>query len=174
MTGSSPFALPSFDPALHLHSEDLREPSSQNFEDELEALHQARLNKTRNKVVIQHRAWNLSDVFRSDEDVRPGTLRTFNPWGGCFLILQQRLPQDRQKTRDYEACALQFEKTIRSRLHPRPPECRSYPRLLPFPRAHLRRPLRNGRMASNRNRRNPSGRRSWQGSWTTMVRMKTN
>jgi chromosome transmission fidelity protein 18 len=42
-------------------------------------LHQVRLNKTRNKVVIQHRAWNLSDVFRSDEDVRPGTLRNFNP-----------------------------------------------------------------------------------------------
>ncbi|KAL2784965.1 hypothetical protein BJX66DRAFT_73484 [Aspergillus keveii] len=73
MTGSSPFALLSFDPALHLHSEDLREPSSQNFDDEFEALHQVRLNKTRNKVVIQHRAWNLSDVFRSDEDVRPET-----------------------------------------------------------------------------------------------------
>jgi chromosome transmission fidelity protein 18 len=79
MTGSSPFALLSFDPALHLHSEDLREPSSQNFDDEFEALHQVRLNKTRNKVVIQHRAWDLSDVFRSDEDVRPGTLRNFNP-----------------------------------------------------------------------------------------------
>ncbi|KAJ0414620.1 hypothetical protein BJY00DRAFT_294690 [Aspergillus carlsbadensis] len=73
MTGSSPFAFPSFDPALHLHSEDLIEPSSQNFDDEFEALHQVRLNKTRNKVVIQHRAWNLSDVFRSDEDVRPET-----------------------------------------------------------------------------------------------------
>ncbi|KAL2810257.1 hypothetical protein BJX63DRAFT_322026 [Aspergillus granulosus] len=70
MTGSSPLALPSFDPALHLHSEDLGEPSSQNFDDEFEALHQVRLEQTRNKVVIQHRAWNLSDVFRSDEDVR--------------------------------------------------------------------------------------------------------
>ncbi|KAL2831051.1 hypothetical protein BJY01DRAFT_110566 [Aspergillus pseudoustus] len=73
MTDSSPLVLPSFDPALHLHSEDLREPSSQNFDDEFEALHQVRLEQTRNKVVIQHRAWNLSDVFRSDEDVRPET-----------------------------------------------------------------------------------------------------
>ncbi|KAL3462325.1 hypothetical protein BJX64DRAFT_259302 [Aspergillus heterothallicus] len=73
MTDSSPVALPSFDPAFHLHSEDLREPSSQNFDDEFEALYQVRLEQTRNKVVIQHRAWNLSDVFRSDEDVRPET-----------------------------------------------------------------------------------------------------
>lgn len=31
-----------------------------------------REDNIRNKVVIQHRAWNLSDVFLSDEDIRPG------------------------------------------------------------------------------------------------------
>ncbi|KAL5340345.1 hypothetical protein BJX70DRAFT_124322 [Aspergillus crustosus] len=73
MTNSSPLNLPSFDPAILLHSEDLRDLPSESFSDELEALNLARLEKTRNKVVIQHRAWNLSDVFRSDEDVRPDT-----------------------------------------------------------------------------------------------------
>ncbi|KAL4865629.1 hypothetical protein BDV12DRAFT_146744 [Aspergillus spectabilis] len=73
MTDSSPLALPSFDPAILLHSEDLRGLPSESFSDELEALNLARLEKTRNKVVIQHRSWNLSDVFRSDEDVRPDT-----------------------------------------------------------------------------------------------------
>ncbi|KAL4876584.1 hypothetical protein BJY04DRAFT_222916 [Aspergillus karnatakaensis] len=76
MTDSSPLTLPSFDPAILLHSEDLfdsRDHPSETFSDEIEALNIARQEKTRNKVVIQHRAWNLSDVFRSDEDVRPDT-----------------------------------------------------------------------------------------------------
>jgi hypothetical protein len=71
MTASSPAVPSSFDPAIHLHSEGI-EPPSESFSDELEALHHQRLEKTRNKVVIQHRAWNLSDVFRSDEDITPG------------------------------------------------------------------------------------------------------
>ncbi|KAL4967637.1 putative sister chromatid cohesion factor (Chl12) [Aspergillus stella-maris] len=75
MTDSSPLNLPSFDPALLLHSELDIPPDlpSQSFSDELEALNLVRVEKTRNRVVIQHRAWNLSDVFRSDEDVRPET-----------------------------------------------------------------------------------------------------
>ncbi|KAL2825302.1 hypothetical protein BDW59DRAFT_161782 [Aspergillus cavernicola] len=73
MPDSSPLALPSFDPAIHLPSEDYHDPASESFSDEFEALNLLRLEKTRNKVVIQHRSWNLSDVFRSDEDVRPYT-----------------------------------------------------------------------------------------------------
>ncbi|RDW83744.1 putative sister chromatid cohesion factor (Chl12) [Aspergillus mulundensis] len=72
MTESSPLDLSSFDPAILLHSEDPDLPS-QSFSDEFEALNAVRVEKTRNKVVIQHRAWNLSDVFRSDEDVRLDT-----------------------------------------------------------------------------------------------------
>ncbi|KAL4905187.1 hypothetical protein BDW74DRAFT_185257 [Aspergillus multicolor] len=72
MTESSPLNLSSFDPAILLHSEDPDLPS-QSFSDEFEALNAVREEKTRNKVVIQHRAWNLSDIFRSDEDVRLDT-----------------------------------------------------------------------------------------------------
>ncbi|RJE27186.1 hypothetical protein PHISCL_00427 [Aspergillus sclerotialis] len=75
MTTSSPLpSVPpsSFDPAIHLHSQGPAiDPPSESFSDDLEALNLARLEKTRNKVVIQHRAWNLSDVFRSDEDLTP-------------------------------------------------------------------------------------------------------
>ncbi|KAI9372922.1 hypothetical protein BJX61DRAFT_410308 [Aspergillus egyptiacus] len=73
MTGSSPLNLSSFDPAIHLHSEQPIDPPSESFSDEFETLNLLRLEKTRNKFVIQHRSWNLSDVFRSDEDVRPDT-----------------------------------------------------------------------------------------------------
>ncbi|PLB42685.1 putative sister chromatid cohesion factor (Chl12) [Aspergillus candidus] len=79
MATSPPPFPSSFDPAIHLHSDvppsDILpvEPPSESFSDELEALNLQRLENTRNKVVIQHRAWNLSDVFRSDEDVRPET-----------------------------------------------------------------------------------------------------
>lgn len=72
MTTSSPAVPSSFDPAIHLHSEDPAiDLPSESFSDELEALNLQRLEKTRNKVVIQHRAWDLSDVFRSDEDIAP-------------------------------------------------------------------------------------------------------
>lgn len=76
MIPSSPNFLSSFDPALHLHSEqpttNAPHPPSESFSDDLEAIHLQRLEQTPNKVVIQHRAWNLSDVFRSDDDIRPG------------------------------------------------------------------------------------------------------
>lgn len=76
--------LPSseFDPALYLHSDapDIilhPEPNLDSFSDDIEALQQQRLEiaeeNRRNKVVIQHRSWNLSDVFRSDDDIQPCT-----------------------------------------------------------------------------------------------------
>lgn len=76
----------SFDPAVHLHSEGptptanapIEEKEGQlpaasdSFSDDLEALEHTHLEQERNKVVIKHRAWDLSDVFRSgDEDIRP-------------------------------------------------------------------------------------------------------
>ncbi|KAJ5918650.1 ATPase AAA-type core [Penicillium verhagenii] len=79
MLPSSPDFLSSFDPALQLHSEDpnttLNPPSElfESFSDDIEAIHQHRVEQTRNKVVIQHRSWNLSEVFRSDDDIRPDT-----------------------------------------------------------------------------------------------------
>lgn len=65
-----------FDPALHLHSEGGVEfeanISACDYSDDLEALNlqaaEAIVQKTKNGVVVQHRAWTLSDVFRSDDD----------------------------------------------------------------------------------------------------------
>ncbi|OQE40167.1 hypothetical protein PENCOP_c006G05805 [Penicillium coprophilum] len=74
MLPSSPSFLSSFDPALHLHSEgpDNPNPPSESFSDDLEAIYLHRCDQTRNRVVIQHRAWDLSDVFRSEDDIKPG------------------------------------------------------------------------------------------------------
>lgn len=77
MLPSSPSFLSSFDPALHLHSEGIEstnDPQSESFSDDLEAIDLHRLEQTRNRVVIQHRAWDISDVFRSEDDIRPGAL----------------------------------------------------------------------------------------------------
>ncbi|CAI7659461.1 unnamed protein product [Penicillium bialowiezense] len=74
MLPSSPSFLSSFDPALHLHSEgpgNTNHPQSESFSDDLEAINLHRAEQTRNRVVIQHRAWDLSDVFRSEDDIRP-------------------------------------------------------------------------------------------------------
>ena len=64
------------DPALHLHSEcdNPHVPPSDSYSSDIEALTLQREDNTHKKVVIQHRAWNLSDVFRSDEDIRPGII----------------------------------------------------------------------------------------------------
>ncbi|KXG50260.1 ATPase, AAA-type, core [Penicillium griseofulvum] len=73
MLPSSPSFLSSFDPAIHLHSEGFgnQNPPSESFSDDIEAIHFDRREQTRNRVVIQHRAWDLSDVFRSEDDIRP-------------------------------------------------------------------------------------------------------
>lgn len=79
---TSPSLPSSFDPAIHLHSEihepdiaDTR-PHSDIFSDEVEAYDLQRLETrrelTKKRVVIQHRTWHLSDVFRSDDDCQPG------------------------------------------------------------------------------------------------------
>lgn len=77
MIPSSPNFLSSFDPALQLHSEGAHHtihPPSDTFSDDIEAIHLNRQELTRNKVVIQHRAWNLSDVFQSEDDIRLGPI----------------------------------------------------------------------------------------------------
>ncbi|PYI14413.1 hypothetical protein BO86DRAFT_459209 [Aspergillus japonicus CBS 114.51] len=95
-TSSSPSIPPSFDPTINLdtdpalldfdHSDQQflpdasananANPLSQTFSDDLEAFDLQRQERARNRVVIQHRAWNLSDVFRSDEDLRPDNTPT--------------------------------------------------------------------------------------------------
>lgn len=76
MCDSSPRLPSSFDPAIHLHSErdfayDAPEPSI-SHSDEIEALRlqieETRAEKNKKGIVIQHRAWNIPEVFRSEED----------------------------------------------------------------------------------------------------------
>ncbi|KAL5114870.1 Chromosome transmission fidelity protein 18 [Pleosporales sp. CAS-2024a] len=62
----------SFDPAF-LYSDidhSLEEPPSLSFSDDLDALQQCitedKIKKTGAGVVIQHRAWNITDIFRSE------------------------------------------------------------------------------------------------------------
>lgn len=76
MLPSSPSFLSSFDPALHLHSEgpdNTTNPPSESFSDDLEAIHLYRREQIHNRVVIQHRAWDLSDIFRSEDDIKSGS-----------------------------------------------------------------------------------------------------
>ncbi|KAL1621257.1 Chromosome transmission fidelity protein 18 [Diplodia seriata] len=67
----------SFDPALFLHSDVPDLLPSSSHADELEALHQqaheTAAAKTRQGIVIQHRAWRVPEVFLSDEDHQPET-----------------------------------------------------------------------------------------------------
>lgn len=176
MTDSSPINLSSFDPALLLHSQDPDLPS-ESFSDELEALNAVRLEKTRNKVVIQHRAWNLSDVFRSDEDVRLGALSLPTTEDRLFqrivshTVLLQIPPQDHRRTLDLAVCFLQSVNR-RSRPHLQHPKCR-LSLLLSFLRERLLQTCRNGSMASSRSRQSQSGRRSWAGFWMTTTMTTT-
>jgi chromosome transmission fidelity protein 18 len=63
--------LPSYDPAIFLHSEPDHAPAT-FFSDDLIAI-QLQIQETideknRERIVIQHRAWNTNEVFRSEED----------------------------------------------------------------------------------------------------------
>ncbi|CBX99065.1 hypothetical protein LEMA_P083040.1 [Plenodomus lingam JN3] len=75
MSSYSPDIPTSFDPAL-LHSElefPQDAPPSFSYSDQIEALQQCIVDdttkKTREGIVIQHRAWKISDVFRSEGEV---------------------------------------------------------------------------------------------------------
>lgn len=73
---SSPSLPSSFDPAIHLCEANGAVPFSDSHSSELEAFNLQQLEtireKTKKGIVIQHRAWNLSEIFRSDEDIQPG------------------------------------------------------------------------------------------------------
>jgi chromosome transmission fidelity protein 18 len=81
MSSYSPGIPSSFDPALlysELELERLQNaPPSTSFSDDIEALQQCITEDTTKKnsegVVIQHRAWNIADVFRSEGEATLGT-----------------------------------------------------------------------------------------------------
>ena len=72
---STPQFPSSFDPAVHLHSEH-DASNTAAFSDDIEQLQayieQTTARKSKEGVVIQHRAWKTPDVFRSDEDYSIG------------------------------------------------------------------------------------------------------
>jgi chromosome transmission fidelity protein 18 len=79
MSSYSPGIPTSFDPAL-LNSEfefHDNAPASPSYSDELDALQQCIAEDTVKKnsagVVIQHRAWNVADIFRSEGEGPAGT-----------------------------------------------------------------------------------------------------
>jgi chromosome transmission fidelity protein 18 len=79
MSSYSPGIPSSFDPAL-LHSEIalLQDtPAQPSFSDDFDALQQCitedRSRKNNDGIVIQHRAWNLVDIFRSEGEYLAGT-----------------------------------------------------------------------------------------------------
>lgn len=64
--------LSSFDPAVHLHSESADVARVQaGYSDDIEALsiakEELRTEHIKNRVVIQHRAWTLPEIFRSED-----------------------------------------------------------------------------------------------------------
>jgi chromosome transmission fidelity protein 18 len=79
-SSSPPSSPPSFDPAVHLHSQpdyDPILPHSGSHSDDLEALHvqaaEITQEKTKAGIVIQHRAWKTDDALRSDDVFNPET-----------------------------------------------------------------------------------------------------
>lgn len=76
MITSSPPYPSSFDPAIHLHSEAPEainhQIPSEAHDDQLEALaaqlRESTAAKNKAGIVIQHRAWKLPEVFRSEEE----------------------------------------------------------------------------------------------------------
>lgn len=77
MSSYSPGIPLSFDPALLYSEIDHPQDGLQtSFSDDIDALQQCitedRAKKTDEGVVIQHRAWNIVDVFRSEGDVSIG------------------------------------------------------------------------------------------------------
>jgi chromosome transmission fidelity protein 18 len=70
----------SFDPAIFYPQFDHPQydaPPSNSFSDDLDALQQCitedRTKKNRERIVIQHRAWKITEVFRSEGDALTGT-----------------------------------------------------------------------------------------------------
>lgn len=71
----------SFDPALLFSEYDQAQnvPNSPSHSDDLAALQaciaEDRTKKNKDGVVIQHRAWNLADIFRSEGEIHSGIAR---------------------------------------------------------------------------------------------------
>jgi hypothetical protein len=75
--GSPPQPPSSFDPAIHLHSEQAENEEAllgpqATFSDDIDGLNavlqESAARKNEQGIVIQHRAWRTVEVFRSEDD----------------------------------------------------------------------------------------------------------
>lgn len=81
----------SFDPAFLQSDLDTHHlepaPTTESFSDDYEALHQCiiedRAKKTSQGIVIQHRAWRVTEAFRSDAERPIGTFTTSTSTSSC-------------------------------------------------------------------------------------------
>ena len=79
MSSYSPGIPTSFDPALLLPEHEFlhNAPASLSHSDELEALQlcidENVAKKTKQGIVIQHRAWTIAETFRSEGEISIGT-----------------------------------------------------------------------------------------------------
>jgi hypothetical protein len=81
MSSYSPGIPSSFDPALLYSELEIQHiqntPLSASFSDDIEALQQCitedTAKKTSEGIVIQHRAWNIAEIFRSEGEATIGT-----------------------------------------------------------------------------------------------------
>ena len=84
MSNYSPGIPTSFDPALLYSEHEFLDdaPPSLSHSDELDAIEQTiaeqRAQKNSAGIVIQHRAWNTLEAFRSEEDYTIGTAAVRN------------------------------------------------------------------------------------------------
>jgi chromosome transmission fidelity protein 18 len=78
MSSYSPGIPSSFDPTLTFSEFDYLQdaPPSLSFSDDIDALEQCitedKAKKTSEGIVIQHRAWNITEIFRSEGDTLIG------------------------------------------------------------------------------------------------------
>lgn len=71
--------LSSFDPAIHLHSESEEVARvDASYSDDIEALNvpkeELRADNSRNGIAVQHRAWQIPEIFRSEDSDLLGTV----------------------------------------------------------------------------------------------------
>ena len=88
--------LSSFDPAIHLHPQVNETFSSSNSADLLELnrhLEDVQEQKTKDGVVIQHRAWKVPQAFQSQDDYLIGAYCAFRLSIISLTCCQSRLPR---------------------------------------------------------------------------------
>jgi chromosome transmission fidelity protein 18 len=79
MSSYSPGIPSSFDPALFFSESEYPQdvPPSLSFSDDIDALQECitedKAKKTSEGIVIQHRAWNITEIFRSEGEAPIGT-----------------------------------------------------------------------------------------------------